>query len=237
MDKLITHVPAADVTDDFKDLALTWPLWESRTHPQAPPKSGKFHFDYNGDYETERILVMSGKATLSPSDGSDPITIGEGDQVFFHKGFACDWHVTEPMKKHYAYYDEDEVEVAANPSIACDICEAECYEESYLTKEEEDICPDCYKADKKMYTGAEHQKFGEPIPTKKAAKREAPASNGNNKKAKAKKHVSEDEEEDEDEEEEEEEEVPTKGQNGANKKAKAKKQDSESEDEEDEDED
>ena len=35
MEKLITHVPAADVEDSFTALALTWPLWESRTHPQA----------------------------------------------------------------------------------------------------------------------------------------------------------------------------------------------------------
>ena len=166
MDMLITHTAAEDVEDKFKETAKNWPVWDSRTHPQAPPKSGKFLFKYNGDYETERVLIMSGKATLSPTDGSEPITIAEGDQVFFHKGFACNWHVTEPMKKHYAHYDEDGVQVAANPSIACDICEVECYEESYLTEEEEDICLDCYKADKKQYAGAEHQKFGEPLLTK-----------------------------------------------------------------------
>ena len=70
-------------------------------------------------------------------------------QVFFHRGFACTWHVTKPMTKHYAYYGEvknffltsrhvivmkDGEEIAANPSIACDTCGAECWEESYLTK-------------------------------------------------------------------------------------------------------
>ena len=57
----------------------------------------------------------------------------------------------------------------------------------FLLKEEEDICPDCYKTDKKMYAGAEHQKFGEPIPvvSKKAGKREAPETNGVTKKSKA----------------------------------------------------
>ena len=146
MDKLITHVAAANVEDSFTALAMTWPLWESKTHPQArppfsllllsvtldsvvalvvcncchscglccvtwshrqlsllllswqgqrfwfqsplrcvlhqnPPKSGKFHFDYNGDYETERVLIMSGEATLTPDDGSEEILIGKGDQV------------------------------------------------------------------------------------------------------------------------------------------------------------
>ena len=60
------------------------------------------------------------------------------------------------MTKHYAYYGEvdlrsrdfftqtkalifeelfqDGEEIAANPSIVCDICGAECWEESYLTK-------------------------------------------------------------------------------------------------------
>ena len=31
------------VTKEFKTLAKTWPLWESKTHPQKPAKSGKFH--------------------------------------------------------------------------------------------------------------------------------------------------------------------------------------------------
>jgi len=200
MAKLITHVAAADVTDSFRDTALTWPLWDSRTHPQTPAKSGKFHFDYNGDYATERVLVMSGKATLEPDDGSEKITIAKGDQVFFHKGFACQWNVTEPMTKHYAYFGEDGQEVESTPSIACDTCGAECYEESYLTKEEEDICPDCYRADKKMYAGAEHQRFGEPIPTGKSkGKREAPKAKGPNKKVR--KHDSDDSEDEEEEEE------------------------------------
>ena len=59
------------------------------------------------------------------------------------------------MTKHYAYYGEvdlrsrdvsqiktlmfeelfqDGEEIAATPSIVCDICGAECWEESYLTK-------------------------------------------------------------------------------------------------------
>ena len=209
MEKLITHVKAAEVEDSYTATALSWPLWESCCHPQVallfpllqslsslphtplhlphqtPAKSGKFHFDYNGDYETERVLIMSGKANLSPDDGSAKITIATGDQVFFHKGFACNWHVTEPMTKHYAYFGADGEEVVSNNSITCDICQAECSEESYLTVDEEDICPDCYKVDKKMYAKAEHQKFGEAVkPAKGTGKREATESNGTSKKKK-----------------------------------------------------
>ena len=45
---------------------------------QEPPKSGKFAFNYNGDYATERVLVACGAATLHPDDGgavgSRPLT-------------------------------------------------------------------------------------------------------------------------------------------------------------------
>lgn len=74
---------------------------------QEPPKSGKFAFNYNGDYATERILVVCGAATLTPDDGSAPVKLAAGDSVWFHKGFACQWEVTEPMKKHYEYFDAD----------------------------------------------------------------------------------------------------------------------------------
>jgi len=206
MDKLVTHVAAEDVTDEFKELAMTWPLWDSGTHPQTPPKSGKFHFDYNGDYASERVLIMSGRATLTPDDGSPPIEIAKGDQVFFHKGFACNWRVTERMTKHYAYFDEEgkEMEPVA-ASISCDVCGAECWEESYLTKDEEDICPECYKADRKLYQGAEHQKFGEAfVPEAVNGKRSAPESNGHAKKVKSNGDAEDDEDEEDDEDDEEE---------------------------------
>ena len=60
-------------------------------------------FNYNGDYDTERVLITKGSATLTPDDGSEVVKIGAGDSVYFHKGFACMWHVTKPMAKHYAY--------------------------------------------------------------------------------------------------------------------------------------
>ena len=47
MNKLITHVPAGEVSADFQAAAAVWPLWDSATHPQKPKKSGKFIFDYS----------------------------------------------------------------------------------------------------------------------------------------------------------------------------------------------
>ena len=60
---------------------MSGPAFFVHVASQNPPKSGKFHFDYNGDYETERVLIMSGEATLTPDDGSEEIVIGKGDQV------------------------------------------------------------------------------------------------------------------------------------------------------------
>ena len=104
---LCTVTDAADVPAEFAALAKTWPLWDSKTHPQKPKNSGKFRFDYNGTYHSERVLIMSGAATLKPTDGSAAIQIKAGDRVIFWNGFSCNWHVTTRMTKHYSYYTAD----------------------------------------------------------------------------------------------------------------------------------
>ena len=45
--------------------------------------------------------MLSGKAELTPDDGSPLVTIGAGDYVVFHQGFACTWQMIEPMAKRY----------------------------------------------------------------------------------------------------------------------------------------
>ena len=113
--------------------------------------------------------LTSGRATLTPDAGGPAIVIGAGDAVHFHRGFACTWHVTEPMRKHYAYFGDDGEELPeAPPAIACDLCGADCFAESYLHTGEDgaeiDLCPECYRKGKKKYAGAEHQREGEPVP-------------------------------------------------------------------------
>lgn len=100
---------ATEVDAEFKELAETWPLWDSKTDPQNPKKLAcySFHFNYNGSYQSERVLIMSGAATLKPTDGSAAIKIKAGDRVIFWHGFACDWEITAPLTKHYAYYDKN----------------------------------------------------------------------------------------------------------------------------------
>jgi len=115
MAALVTHTPAADVPADFVASAAEWPLWDSDTHPHEPAGSGKFPFNYNGDYATERVLIVSGRATLAPDDGSEAVTLSAGDSVWFHHGFACQWTVAERMTKRYQYFGADG-EVKARPN-------------------------------------------------------------------------------------------------------------------------
>ena len=63
MQGLIVHMPMAMV--GFHQLAMTWPTWESFTHT-PPPLEGKVHFRYDGAYDSERVLITSGSATIVP---------------------------------------------------------------------------------------------------------------------------------------------------------------------------
>ena len=68
-------------------------------------------------------------ATAAPSTVSDhspppaahwqaAVTISGGDKVVFHAGFACQWQVLKPMRKHYQMVDAD-----GNP-VRCRTCPA-----------------------------------------------------------------------------------------------------------------
>eukprot|EP01135_Chromosphaera_perkinsii_P009403 Nk52_evm79s1737 gene=Nk52_evmTU79s1737 len=211
--ELVTVTLAEHVPNDFKELATTsWKVWDSETHPQDPPGSGKFHFDYSDNHE-ERVYIIEGKAELTPDEpGAPVVTIEKGNKVVFHRGFACTWHVLEPMKKHYCYYDE-EGNVTQPANISCDKCGCDAWEESYFFEdksgkgEDEDLCPTCYKKATKKYKAkfkpAEYQKHGEPAAdvakgsakketkqgeekVKKGTKRSADSDEGKKKTAKSK---------------------------------------------------
>ena len=155
---LVTHDRPAP--DEYATSAKQWALWDSATHPMEPPGSNTFHFVYNGDYDIEKCLIVTGTATLTPSDGSEKIAIQAGDSVWFHHGFACDWEVHTPMTKHYEYFD-NKGNVKKPAAIACDNCGVDCESESYLVGGEEDFCPTCYA--KGNYTNGEHQRMGKAI--------------------------------------------------------------------------
>eukprot|EP00978_Attheya_sp_CCMP212_P005951 scaffold13371_cov47-Attheya_sp.AAC.4 len=155
MNDLITITPASEVTEEYKTEAKAWTKWDSK-------KRKTFPYNYTAE---ERVLVLSGSATLTPKDGGDPLTIEAGNAVTFHKGFQCKWKITKRMQKHYAIFANDE-EVDDDdegvPQITCDVCSEDCMEESYFVEtDESDICVKCYTKDKDKYSGAQHQKGGE----------------------------------------------------------------------------
>lgn len=152
MDKLITVIPADQVTKKFTDEAKKWGKWDSKSRKTFP-------FFYASE---ERVLILEGQAEITP-DGCDTesgsVLIGKGDAVTFHKGLKCKWKILKRMKKHYIVDKASDDEVTA--AITCDICDQGCEAESYfLADAEQDICPACYEKDKGKYARAEHQKDG-----------------------------------------------------------------------------
>jgi uncharacterized cupin superfamily protein len=160
---------AADVPATISARAVeAWEIWDSSTHACEPEGSGKFPFNY-ADNHQERVLIIEGEATLTPTIGA-AFTIGTGDYVVFHRGFECMWHVTTPMRKHYCYFDEQGSETQAN-NMTCDKCGADCWAESYFCNEEEDICATCWT--KKAYPNYEYQREGQAFVVPKASRKKA----------------------------------------------------------------
>ena len=127
----IQHIPADAVTDEFKALAAEWPTWDSdEAEPPLDP-DGKVHFDYNWEYDSERVLVVQGSATLTPDDGSPPVTIGAGDSVHCHFGSGCTCTIHERIVQAYGYFGND-VNELKETDLTCDVCGVDCFEESYL---------------------------------------------------------------------------------------------------------
>ena len=109
----IVITPATDVTKTVRDAAAEWPIWDSEAHPQVPSGSGNFSFRHTTE---ERVLILTGAATLTPDDGSPALELRAGDAATFQRGFACAWHVTERMIKHYANFDGRGERIGAEPA-------------------------------------------------------------------------------------------------------------------------
>ena len=66
------HVRAELVPPRIKTLAADWQLWDSAQEGTE----GTIHIDYDGEYGSERVLIVSGRATIVPDDGSPPFNVG-----------------------------------------------------------------------------------------------------------------------------------------------------------------
>jgi uncharacterized protein len=61
----------------------------------------KFPWTYS---ENESCYLLSGKVTVTPTDGRQVATFGKGDFVTFPAGMSCTWDVSEPVRKHYMFF-------------------------------------------------------------------------------------------------------------------------------------
>lgn len=54
------------------------------------------------------FFIGSGKLVpKNVTDNSDPITVGKGDYLIFKRGFLCEWHIQERIRKRYCFFDEN----------------------------------------------------------------------------------------------------------------------------------
>ena len=134
---LYQHVRAELVSPRIKALATGWQVWNS----EKEGNEETFHIDYDGDYGSERVLIVSGRATVIPDDGTPSFMVGPGDAVYFIRGFQCTWRIREaPLVQRYGYVGHDGKEIKET-HLTCDVCGADCFEESYLYNDDMDICP------------------------------------------------------------------------------------------------
>ncbi len=68
-----------------------WPIWRKEVS----------RFDWHYDNE-EICYVLEGEAIVTPNGGK-PVTIGQGDLVYFPAGMSCRWEITADIEKHYTF--------------------------------------------------------------------------------------------------------------------------------------
>ena len=91
MSTLYQHLRSELVPPRVKTMAAAWQLWDS----VQDGVGDTIHIDYDGEYGSERVLIVSGRATVVPDDGSPSFTVRPGDVVYFMRGFRCTWRIHE----------------------------------------------------------------------------------------------------------------------------------------------
>jgi hypothetical protein len=69
-----------------------WPVWEKEV------STFPWHYD-----EREVCYILEGQVTVTPDDGGEPVTVGEGDLVTFPEGMDCTWEIHRDIRKHYRF--------------------------------------------------------------------------------------------------------------------------------------
>ena len=83
MSTLYQHLRSELVPPRVKTMAAAWQLWDS----VLDGVGDTIHIDYDGEYGSERVLIVSGRATVVPDDGSPSFTVAPGDVVYFMSMF------------------------------------------------------------------------------------------------------------------------------------------------------
>jgi uncharacterized cupin superfamily protein len=81
----------AKPTEKEAQEAKSWPIWEK--------EESTFPWEYD---ETEKCLILEGKARVKTSDG-ETVEFGAGDYVVFPKGLKCTWEIKNRIRKHYSF--------------------------------------------------------------------------------------------------------------------------------------
>lgn len=68
----------------------SWPVWSKEVSV----------FDWHYD-DREICYFLEGQVTAKTDQGE--ISFGKGDLVSFPRGLSCEWHVHEPVRKHYKF--------------------------------------------------------------------------------------------------------------------------------------
>lgn len=91
MDKILVEHHASPAKLDIMGV-YDWPIWNKEI--------STFPWTYDSQ---ETCYILEGEAVITPDDGSDPVTIMEGDLVIFPKGLSCQWEIIEDIEKHYQF--------------------------------------------------------------------------------------------------------------------------------------
>ena len=86
MSTLYQHLRSELVPPRVKTMAAAWQGW----HSVQEGAGETIHIDYDGEYGSERVLIVSGRATVVPDDGSPSFTVATGDAVYFMQDRGSD---------------------------------------------------------------------------------------------------------------------------------------------------
>jgi uncharacterized cupin superfamily protein len=88
MSKITVIRPTAEMLASLG--ATRWPTWSKEV--------SKFPWNFGTQ---EIAYILEGEVTVTPNDGSGPVSFQAGDLVTFPAGMSCTWDIKKALRKHY----------------------------------------------------------------------------------------------------------------------------------------